>query len=101
MYTNIMYKFTSSSCKTVGEKLQTKLRPGQTDGQTDRQTDRRTAMAILFTPPLHFLVGVIIIALMVLPKDNPSKIMQHFNSLPNDKILDRSEFKALQTTKQM
>ena len=34
MYTNIMYKFWSSTCKTVGEKLQTKLCP-QTDGQTD------------------------------------------------------------------
>ena len=36
MYTNIMYKFQSSMCITVGEKLQTKLCP-QTDGQMDRQ----------------------------------------------------------------
>ena len=34
MYTNIMYKFWSSTCKTVEEKLQTKLCP-QTDGRTD------------------------------------------------------------------
>ena len=27
MYTNIMYKFQSSTCKTVGEKLHTKLCP--------------------------------------------------------------------------
>ena len=31
MYTNIKYKFQSSTCKTVGEKLRTKLCP-QTDG---------------------------------------------------------------------
>ena len=37
MYANIMYKFQSSTCKTVGEKLQTKLCP---------QTDGRTAMAV-------------------------------------------------------
>ena len=34
MYTNIMYKFQSSMCKTVGEKLRTKLCPW-----TDRQMD--------------------------------------------------------------
>ena len=34
MYTNIMYKFQSSTCKTAGEKLPTKLYP-QTDGRTD------------------------------------------------------------------
>ena len=34
MYTNIMYKFQSSMCKTVGEKLWTKLCP-RTDGGTD------------------------------------------------------------------
>ena len=34
IHTNIMYKFQSSTWKTVGEKLQTKLCP-QTDGQTD------------------------------------------------------------------
>ena len=27
MYTNIMYKFQSSTCKTVGEKLRTKFIP--------------------------------------------------------------------------
>ena len=32
MYINIMYKFQSSMCKTVGEKLQTKLCP-RTDGK--------------------------------------------------------------------
>ena len=32
MYTNIMYKFEWSTCKTVGEKFRTKLRP-------DRRTD--------------------------------------------------------------
>ena len=37
MYTNIMYKFKSSTCKTVGEKLRTKLYP-RTDGRTDRRT---------------------------------------------------------------
>ena len=37
MYTNIMYKFQSSMCKTVGEKRPTKLCP---------QTDGRTAMVI-------------------------------------------------------
>ena len=31
MYKNIRYKFQSSTCKTVGEKLQTKLCP-RTDG---------------------------------------------------------------------
>ena len=34
MYTNIVYKFQSSTFKTVGEKLQTILCPW-TDGQTD------------------------------------------------------------------
>ena len=34
MYTNIMYNFQSSMCKTVEEKLRTKLCP-----QTDRQMD--------------------------------------------------------------
>ena len=38
MYTNIMYKFQSSTCKTVGEKLLTKLCP-QKDGWTDRKTE--------------------------------------------------------------
>ena len=42
-----MYKFQSSTCKTVGEKLRTKLCP-----RTDGQTDGRTAMAIpVYTPP--------------------------------------------------
>ena len=45
MYTNIMYKFQSSTCKTVGEKLRTILCPW---------TDGRTAMAIPAYPPsLH------------------------------------------------
>ena len=45
MYTNIIYKFQSRTCKTEGEKLRTKLHP---------QTDRRTAMAIpAYLPPLH------------------------------------------------
>ena len=43
MYTNIMYKFQSSMCKTVGEKLQTKLCP-----RTDRQPLR-----FQYTPPLR------------------------------------------------
>ena len=37
MYTNIMYKFQSSTCKTVGEKLRTKLCP-RTDGRTFQYT---------------------------------------------------------------
>ena len=37
MYTNIMYKFQCSTCKTVGETLRIKMCP-----RTDRQTDRRT-----------------------------------------------------------
>ena len=41
MYTNIMYKFQSSMCKTVGEKLRKKLCP-RTDGRIDRRTDRQT-----------------------------------------------------------
>ena len=32
MYANIIYKFQSNTCKTVAEKLQTKLGP-RTDGQ--------------------------------------------------------------------
>ena len=50
MYTNIMYKFQSSTCKTVGEKLRTKLCPWM-DERTDRQADGRTAMAIPVNPP--------------------------------------------------
>ena len=50
MYTNIMYKFQSSNCKTVGEKLWTKLCPG-TDGQTNGQPWR-----FQYTP-LHYIVG--------------------------------------------
>ena len=46
MYTNIMYKFQSSVCKTVGEKLRTNLCP---------QTDGRTAMAIpVYPPPIRW-----------------------------------------------
>ena len=45
MYTNITYKFQSYTCKTVGEKLWTKL---------CTWTDGRTAMAIpVYPPPLH------------------------------------------------
>ena len=40
MYTNIMYKFQSSACKTVEEKLQTKLCLW-TDWRTDRQKNRQ------------------------------------------------------------
>ena len=50
MYTSIMYKFQSSTCKTVGEKLRTKLcsqTDGQADGRTDRQTDTKIAYAQL------------------------------------------------------
>ena len=42
MYTNIMYKFQNSMCKTVGEKLRTKLCP-----RTDSHGDT----------PLRFVVG--------------------------------------------
>ena len=38
MYKNIMYKCQSSTCKTVGEKLRTKLCP-RTDGRTDSHGD--------------------------------------------------------------
>ena len=44
MYTNIMYKFQSSTYKTVGKKLRTKLCP---------RTDGRTAMAIPVYSPLR------------------------------------------------
>ena len=44
MYTNIMYKFQSSTCKTVGEKLRTKL-------STDRRTDSHGDSSI--PPPLR------------------------------------------------
>ena len=44
VYTNIMYKFQGSTCKTVGEKFQTKLCP---------QKDEQTAMVIpVYPPPL-------------------------------------------------
>ena len=48
MYKNIMHKFQSSTCKTVGEKLWTKLCP---------RTDGRTAMAISEYPPSTLLWG--------------------------------------------
>ena len=54
MYTNIMYKFQSSTCKTAGEKLRTKLCP-QTDRQmeTDRQMDSHGDSSIpVYPPPL-------------------------------------------------
>ena len=45
MYTNIMYKLQSSTCKTSGEKLRTKLCPW---------TNRRIDMAIpVYPPPLR------------------------------------------------
>ena len=46
MYTNSMYKFQSSACKTVGEKLRTTLCP-----RTDRRTDRHDDSSI--PPPLR------------------------------------------------
>ena len=53
MYTNIMYKFQGSTCKTVGEKLLTKLRPW-TDRWPDRHTVRQTAMVIpVYPAPLR------------------------------------------------
>ena len=52
MYTNILYKFQSSTCKTVGEKLWTKLCPW-IDGQTDSHGDSSIT-------PLHFIVGGVI-----------------------------------------
>ena len=48
MYTNIIYKFQSNTCKTVGEKLRTKLCP-----LTDRPTDRHGDSSIPPPPPLH------------------------------------------------
>ena len=48
MYAYIMYKFQSSMCKSVGEKLRTKLY---------LRTDGWTAMAIPVSP-LHLVVGV-------------------------------------------
>ena len=50
MYTNIIDKFQSSTCKTVGEKLRTKLCP-----RTDRQKDGQPWQ--FQYNPLHFLVG--------------------------------------------
>ena len=50
MYTNIMSKFQSSMCKTVREKLRTKLCPQtdrQMDGQTGRWMDRHGDSSIL------------------------------------------------------
>ena len=46
MYPNIMYKFQSSMCKTVGEKLLAKLCP-RTDEWTDRQMDMKITYAQL------------------------------------------------------
>ena len=53
----VMHNFICT-CKTVGEKLQTKLCP-PTDRWSDGRTDRWTAMAIPVYP-LHFVVGGII-----------------------------------------
>ena len=50
MYTNIMCKFQSSTCKKVGEKLRTKLCP-RTDGRADRRTDSHGDSSI--PPPLR------------------------------------------------
>ena len=53
MYINIVYNFQSSTCKTVGEKLQTKL-CSRTDGWMDGQTEGWTAMAIpVYSPSLR------------------------------------------------
>ena len=60
MYTNIMYKFQSSTCKTLGEKLQTKLCP-RTDERTDRRTDSHSDSSI----PLHFVVWGIKTSLVI------------------------------------
>ena len=49
MYTNIIYKCQSSTCKTVGEKLRTKLSP-RTDGRTEKQTDMKIAYEQLHIP---------------------------------------------------
>ena len=58
MYTNIMYKFQSSTCKTVGEKLQTKIvSTEQIDKWMDGQTDRWTATALFQYTPLNFMGG--------------------------------------------
>ena len=56
MYTKIMYKFQSSTCKTVGEKLRTKLCP-RTDGWTDRRPDRQRDMKIAYAQ-LHIHTNV-------------------------------------------
>ena len=53
MYTNITGKFQSSTCKTVGEKLQTTLCP-RTDRWTDRRRDSHDDSSIA---PFHFVVG--------------------------------------------
>ena len=53
MYRNIMYKFQSSMCKTVGKALDKIV---SMDRWTDGQTDRGTAMAIPVYP-LHLVVG--------------------------------------------
>ena len=37
MYRNIIYKFQSSTCKGVGEKLRTNCVHGRMDGQTEGQ----------------------------------------------------------------
>ena len=54
-YTNIMYNFQSSTCKTVGEKLLTKLCP-QTDGRMNKRTDSHGDSNI----PLQFVEGGIV-----------------------------------------
>ena len=43
MYTNIMYQFQSSTCKTIGEKLRTKLCP-RMDGHGDSSISPSTSL---------------------------------------------------------
>ena len=56
MYTNIMYKFQSSTCKTVGEKHQKTIvsTDRRTAGLTDRRTDSHGDSSI---PPSTSLWG--------------------------------------------
>ena len=70
-----MYKFKSSACKTVGEKLQTKL-----CAWTDRGMDRQTAMAIPVYP-LHFVVGGIKIHTLVCSSVYPMFAWMYSSSL--------------------
>ena len=76
-----MYKFQSSTCKTVGEKLRTKLCP---------RTDINGDFSI---PPSTSLCGInTTFKESSLCSESSQNIS--FNSLPNDKILDWSKLKA-------